>query len=55
MVKKIITDRQMIRMLVNRDDNILIIEYDTNSKRAWYKTETMLRRKAIDLSRVINL
>ena len=55
MVKKIITDRKIIRLLVNRTDNVLIIEYNINSKRAWYKTETMLKRKAIDLSRVIDL
>lgn len=55
MVKKIITDKKLIRVLTNRSDNCLIIEYSLRYKRAWFKTETMFKRKAIDLSRVINL
>lgn len=55
MVKKIIIDKKIIKDLINRDDKILVIEYNQKSKRAWFKTETMPKRKAIDLSRVINL
>jgi len=55
MVKKIITNKDLIKALTNRCDNILIIEYSLRYKRAWFKTETMLKRKAIDFSRVINL
>lgn len=55
MVKKIITDKKLIRALTNRSDNCLVVEYSLRYKRAWFQTETMLKRKAIDLSRVINL
>lgn len=55
MVKKIIVDKKIIKDLINRNDKILVIEYNKKNKRAWFKTETMTKRKAIDLSRVINL
>ena len=55
MVKKIITNKDLIKALTNRCDNILIIEYSLRYKRAWFKTETMFKRKAIDLSRVTYL
>ena len=55
MVRRIITDKKMIKSLTNKPDEILLIEYNINSKRAWFKTETMKKRKAIDLSRVISL
>lgn len=55
MVKKIIIDKKIIKDLINRNDNILVIEYNQKNKRAWFKTETMSKRKTIDLSRVINL
>jgi len=55
MVQKIIFNKKIIKDLTNRNDNILVIEYNQKNKRAWFKTETMSKRKAIDLSRVIDL
>lgn len=55
MVKKIITDKNLIKYLTNREDNYLVIEYNTRNKRAWFKTESMQKRKPIALSRVIAL
>jgi len=55
MVRKIITDKNLIRYLTNRNDNYLIIEYSLRFKRAWFQTETMFKRKPIDLSRVVDL
>ena len=55
MVEKKITDKDIIRKLVNRNDNTMLIQYNTKNKRAWFKTDSMIKRKAIDLSRVINL
>ena len=55
MVEKIIKDKNVIKSLTNRDDNYLIIQYNTKNKRAWFKTNTMLKRKPIGLSRVIDL
>lgn len=52
MVKKIITDKNLIRYLTNREDEYLVIEYNTRYNRAWFKTETMLKRKPISLSRL---
>lgn len=55
MVEKVITDKNIIRKLVNRNDSSMLIQYNINNKRAWFKTNSMTKRKAIDLSRVINL
>ena len=55
MVKKIIVDKKIIKDLINRNDNILVIEHNQKNKRAWFKTNSMIKRKSIDLSRVINL
>ena len=55
MVRKIITDKKLIRYLTNREDDYLVIEYSTRYKRAWFKTESMPKRKTIALSRVIEL
>lgn len=55
MVEKIIKDKNIIKSLTNRDDNYLIIQYNTKNKRAWFKTESMVKRKPILLSRVIDL
>ena len=55
MVEKIIKDRNLIYQITRRKDNSLIIQYNTKNKRAWFKTETMLKRKPIELSRVIGL
>lgn len=55
MVKKIITDKKLIRALTNRSDNYLVIEYSIRFNRAWFKTEKMLKRKAIAMSRVVDL
>lgn len=55
MVKKIITDKKLIKALTNRSDNYLVVEYSIRFNRAWFKTETMLKRKAIALSRVVDL
>lgn len=52
MVRKIITDKKLIRALTNRSDNYLIVEYSTKYKRAWFQTESMPKRKPISLSRL---
>lgn len=55
MVEKRISDKQFIYRLTRRKDNILIIKYNTKNKRAWFQTESMSKRKAIDINRVVNL
>lgn len=55
MVEKIINDKNLIKKLTNREDNYLIVQYNIKNKRAWFKTETMEKRKPIELSRVIEL
>ncbi|MBR0471745.1 MAG: hypothetical protein IJI98_03485 [Methanosphaera sp.] len=55
MVKKVIKNKDIIKNLVNRNDDTMLIQYNTKNKRAWFKTDSMIKRKAIDLSRVINL
>ena len=55
MVKKIITDKNLIKYLTNREDEYLVIEYNTRYNRAWFKTKSMPKRKPIALSRVIEL
>lgn len=55
MVEKIIKDKNLIKILTNRDDKYLIIQYNLRNKRAWFKTESMIKRKPICLSRVIDL
>lgn len=55
MVEKIITDRNLIYQLTRKKDNKLIIQYNIRNKRAWFKTESMLKRKPIEIKRVINL
>ena len=55
MVEKIIKDRELIYNLTRRKDNSLLIQYNIRNKRAWFKTETMIKRKPIALSRVIEL
>lgn len=52
MIKKIITDKNLIKYLTNREDNYLVIEYNVRNKRAWFKTKTMPKRKPIALSRL---
>ena len=36
MVKKIITDKNLIKYLTNRDDKVLVIEYSTRYNRAFF-------------------
>lgn len=55
MVEKIILDRKLIYQISRRKDKILIIQYNTRNKRAWFITETMTKRKPIALARVIEL
>lgn len=55
MVEKVIKNKDIIKNLVNRNDDTMLIQYNTKNKRAWFKTDSMIKRKAIDLSRVINL
>lgn len=52
MVKKVITDKNLIKYLTNREDEYLVIEYNTRYNRAWFKTESMHKRKPISLSRL---
>lgn len=55
MVEKRINDKDIIYRLTRRKDNILIIKYNMRNKRAWFQTDSMPKRKAIDISRVVNL
>ena len=55
MVEKIIKDIKLIKYLTNRNDSYLTIQYNIRNKRAWFKTESMIKRKPISLSRVIDL
>ncbi len=55
MVEKIIFDKDIIKTITNRNDNCLIIQYNLKNKRAFFKTENMIKRKPIELSRVIEL
>lgn len=55
MVEKRINDRDIIYRLTRKKDNILIIKYNLKNKRAWFQTNSMPKRKAIDINRVVNL
>ncbi len=56
MVEKRISDKDIIyRLTRRRKDNILIIKYNIKNKRAWFQTNSMPKRKAIDINRVVNL
>lgn len=55
MVEKRIIDKKFIYRLTKRKDNVLIIKYNMKNKRAWFQTDSMLKRKAIDINRVVNL
>ena len=55
MTEKIICDKQVIKKLVGKDAKKLVIQYDKQTKRAFYKTETMPRRLPIHISRVKDL
>lgn len=55
MTEKIITDRDLIKKIVGKDANQLVIQYDKKTKRAFFKTETMPRRLPIHISRVKDL
>ena len=55
MVEKRISDKQFIYRLTRRKDTILIIKYNMKNKRAWFQTNSMPKRKAIDINRVVNL
>ena len=39
MVEKIIKDKNLIKKLTNREDNYVIVQYNTKNKRAWFKHE----------------
>lgn len=55
MVEKRINNKKIIFKLTKRKDSILIIKYNLKNKRAWFQTESMPKRKAIDINRVVNL
>ena len=55
MVEKRINDKNIIYRLTRRKDNILIIKYNMKNKREWFQTNSMPKRKAIDINRVVNL
>jgi hypothetical protein len=55
MVEKRINDKDIIYRLTRRKDNVLIIKYNIKNKRAWFQTNSMPKRKAIDINRVVNL
>lgn len=55
MVEKRISNKDSIYRLTRRKDNILIIKYNMKNKRAWFQTNSMPKRKAIDINRVVNL
>lgn len=55
MVEKRINDKDIIYRLTRRKDDVLIIKYNMRNKRAWFQTNSMPKRKAIDINRVVNL
>lgn len=55
MTEKVICDKELIKKLVGKDAKTLIIQYDKQSKKAFYKTETMPKRLPIHISRVKDL
>lgn len=55
MVEKRINDKNIIYRLTRKKDNILIIKYNIKNKKAWFQTNSMPKRKAIDINRVVNL
>lgn len=55
MVEKRINDRDIIYRLTRKKNNILIIKYNLKNKRAWFQTDSMSKRKAIGINRVVNL
>lgn len=55
MVEKRINDKNIIYRLTRRKDTILIIKYNIKNKRAWFQTNSMPKRKAIDINRVVSL
>lgn len=58
MTEKIISDKNLITKIVGmlgRDAKTLLIQYDKKSRKAFFKTDTMIRRKPIDISRVKDL
>lgn len=55
MVEKVITDKELIYKLTRKKDNQLIIQYNIKNKRAWFKTENMLKRKPIEISRIVGI
>lgn len=58
MTEKLISDKDLITKLVGtlgRGAKTLLIQYDKKSKKAFYKTDTMIHRKPIHISRVKDL
>lgn len=55
MVEKRINNKDIIYRLTRRKDTTLIIKYNIKNKRAWFQTNSMPKRKAIDINRVVNL
>ena len=55
MIEKIITDRNIIYQLTRRKDTKLFIQYNEKNKRAWFKTDTMLKRKPIEIKKDIKI
>ena len=55
MVEKRISDKDIIYRLTRIKDTILIIKYNLKNKRAWFQTNSMPKRKAVDINRVVNL
>ena len=55
MVRKIIFDSKLIMSIIGKKADMLIIEYNVKNKRAFYKTNSMKKRKPICIDRVINL
>lgn len=55
MIEKVITDKNIIYKLTKRKDSKLLIQYNIQNKRAWFKTESMQKRKPIEINRVISL
>ena len=55
MVEKVIADKELIYKITKRRDSRLVIQYNLKNKRAWFQTDGMFRKKAIDINRVIFL
>ena len=47
--------KDLFHLLKNKGETIEMEKYNLKNKRAWFQTNSMPKRKAIDINRVVNL